>query len=63
MNIKVDRQEFLKTLRIVEKAVAENKIRPIISCVYLEAQEDGKIVLRGYKSRAHYNVFYGWRNI
>ena len=47
MNIKVDRQEFLKTLRIVEKAVAENKIRPIISCVYLEAQEDGKIVLRG----------------
>ncbi len=47
MNIKVDRQEFLKTLRIVEKAVAENKIRPIISCVYLEAQKNGKIVLRG----------------
>jgi len=47
LNIKVDRQEFLKTLRVVEKAIAENKIRPIISCVYLEAQEDGKIVLRG----------------
>lgn len=47
MNIKVDRHEFLKTLRIVEKAVAENKIRPIISCIYMETQGETGIILRG----------------
>jgi DNA polymerase-3 subunit beta len=44
--IKVNRQEFLKGLRTVEKAISENKIRPIISCAYLEAC-NGEIMLKG----------------
>lgn len=44
--IKVNRQEFLKGLRTVEKAINDNKIRPIISCAYLETI-DGKILLKG----------------
>ncbi len=46
LNIKVNRNKFLKALRIVEKAVSENKIRPVISGVYLEAKDD-KITLKG----------------
>jgi DNA polymerase-3 subunit beta len=46
LNIRVNRNKFLKSLKIVEKAVSENKIRPVISGVYLEATE-GKIFLRG----------------
>ena len=46
MIIKVNRQEFLKGLRTVEKAINENKIRPIISCAYLEAN-NGDIILKG----------------
>ena len=40
MIVKVNRGEFLKKLRTVEKAVTENKIKPIISCVYIETRED-----------------------
>lgn len=40
MIVKVNRGEFLKKLRTVEKAVTENKIKPIISCVYLETKGD-----------------------
>jgi len=46
LNIRVNRQAFLKTLRIVNKAAVENKIRPIISCVNLETS-DSKIILKG----------------
>lgn len=46
LNIKVNRNKFLKALRIVDKAVSENKIRPVISGVYLEAKDD-KITLKG----------------
>lgn len=46
LNIRVNRNKFLKSLKIVEKAVSDNKIRPVISGVYLEAR-DGKIFLRG----------------
>lgn len=38
MFLKVNKNEFLKKLRIVEKAVGENKIRPILSCVHLKAE-------------------------
>lgn len=38
MEIRVNRVEFLKRLKIVEKAIVENKIKPIISCVYIEAE-------------------------
>jgi DNA polymerase-3 subunit beta len=46
LKIKVNKQEFLKTLRIVSKAITENKIRPIISGVYMEAN-DSTIILKG----------------
>lgn len=38
MFLKVNRSEFLKNLRIVEKAIGENKIRPILSCVYMRTE-------------------------
>lgn len=47
MIVKVNRGEFLKKLRTVEKAVTENKIKPIISCVYLETKEDNKLFFCG----------------
>lgn len=40
MILKVNRAEFLKRLRIVEKAISENKIRPIISCVFMETKNN-----------------------
>lgn len=40
MFVKINRLEFLKKLRIVEKAISENKVKPIISCVYLKASEN-----------------------
>lgn len=46
LNIKVNRNKFLKALRIVDKAVSENKIRPVLSGVYLEAKDE-KITLKG----------------
>ena len=46
LKIKVNRQEFLKTLRVVTKAISENKIRPIISGVYMEANGT-TIILKG----------------
>ena len=39
MIFKVKREDFLKGLRTVEKAIFENKVKPIISCVYMEARE------------------------
>lgn len=38
MQVIVNRTEFLKKLRIVEKAISENKIKPILSCVYMETR-------------------------
>lgn len=46
LNISVNRNKFLKAISIVEKAISENKIRPVLSGVFLEAKED-KIVLKG----------------
>ncbi|MDX8335512.1 MULTISPECIES: DNA polymerase III subunit beta [Cetobacterium] len=40
MILKVNRLEFLKKIKIVEKAINENKIRPIISYVYIETREN-----------------------
>lgn len=40
MHIKVKRQDFLAGIKIVDKAVKENKIRPIISCVYIKTESD-----------------------
>jgi len=36
--VKLKRQDFLKRLKIVEKAINENKIKPIISCAYIETR-------------------------
>lgn len=38
MIVKLKRQDFLKRLKIVEKAINENKIKPIISCAYIETR-------------------------
>lgn len=46
MILKIDRLEFLKKIKIVSKAISENKIRPIISYVYMETR-DGKLYLYG----------------
>lgn len=40
MIVRVKRQEFLRKLKIVEKVISENKIKPIISCTYLETKGD-----------------------
>lgn len=47
MNIRVNRGEFLKAVRITEKAISDNKIRPVISCMYLETIGVDKIILKG----------------
>ncbi len=47
MNIVVDRGEFLKTLKVAEKAISDNKIRPIISNMYLETVGNDKLILKG----------------
>lgn len=52
LNIKVNRNKFLKAIRIVEKAVSENKIRPVLSGIYLKANEE-KIVLKGTDMELH----------
>ena len=42
LKIKIQRNVFLKAIQIVEKAVRENKIRPVISGIELEAK--GKLI-------------------
>lgn len=39
MKIRIRRAEFLKRLKIVEKTISENKIKPIISCAYIETRD------------------------
>ena len=38
MHIKVNRQNFLLAIRTVEKSVKENKIKPILSCIYTKVK-------------------------
>ncbi|MFZ8014363.1 DNA polymerase III subunit beta [Fusobacterium watanabei] len=38
MHIRVNRQNFLSTIRTVEKSVKENKIKPILSCIYAKVK-------------------------
>ena len=38
MHIKVNRQNFLLAIRTVEKSVKENKIKPILSCIYAKVK-------------------------
>ena len=40
MEVRVNRLEFLKKLKTIEKAITENKIKPIISCAYIEIFEN-----------------------
>lgn len=40
MKIRIRRAEFLKRLKIVEKTISENKIKPIISCAYIETRDN-----------------------
>ena len=46
METVVNRVEFLKRIKIIEKAISENKIKPIISCAYIETKEN-KMVFYG----------------
>ncbi len=46
LNRRVNRNKFLKGIRLVSKAISENKIRLVISGVYLEAKND-VITLKG----------------
>lgn len=46
LNVKVDRKELLKAIQIVENAVSENKIREVLSGIYIEAKEN-KVILNG----------------
>ena len=38
MHIKVNRQNFLLAIKTVEKSVKENKIKPILSCIYAKVK-------------------------
>lgn len=40
MHIKVNRQNFLTAVRIVEKSIKDNKIKPILSCVYAKVKNN-----------------------
>ena len=46
MHIKVNRQNFLTAVRIVEKSIKDNKIKPILSCVYAKVK-DNKVYITG----------------
>lgn len=46
MHIKVNRQNFLSAIRTVEKSVKENKIKPILSCIYAKVKKN-KIYFTG----------------
>ena len=46
LHIIVDRKSLLKAITIVENAVTENKIREVLSGIYIEINE-GKAILRG----------------
>lgn len=46
MYIKVNRQNFLQGMRIVEKSIKDNKIKPILSCVYVKIK-DNKVFFTG----------------
>ena len=46
MHIKVNRQNFLTAVRIVEKSIKDNKIKPILSCVYAKVK-DNKVYFTG----------------
>ena len=46
MHIRVNRQNFLSAIRTVEKSVKENKIKPILSCIYAKVKEN-KIYFTG----------------
>lgn len=46
LHIIVDRKSLLKAITIVENAVTENKIREVLSGIYIETNE-GKAILRG----------------
>ena len=46
LNVKVDRKELLRAIQVVENAVTENKIREVLSGIYIEAVEN-KMMLKG----------------
>ncbi|MCX5773985.1 MAG: DNA polymerase III subunit beta [Fusobacteria bacterium] len=46
LNIRVNREVFIKAIQIVEKAALDNKIRPVLSGIFLEAKGE-TITLKG----------------
>ena len=60
LNVKVDRKELLKAVQVVENAVSENKIREVLSGIYIEATEN-KIILKGTDLELSINTEIVWR--
>lgn len=56
LRIRVNRNKFLKSLQIVQKAISDNKIRPVISGVYIEAKGN-RIFMRGTDLELTINSF------
>ena len=46
LHIIVNRKSLLKAITIVENAVSENKIREVLSGIYIETKDE-KAILRG----------------
>lgn len=40
MIVKVNRVEFIQKLQIVQKSIEENKVKPIVSCAFVEAKNN-----------------------
>lgn len=47
MKFTVNQKELLNNLLIVNKAVSNKNIQPLLSGIYLEAKEDNKLIIRG----------------
>ena len=56
LNVKVDRKEILKAIQIVENSVTENKIREVLSGIYIEAKENC-IILKGTDLELSHLIF------
>ena len=46
LHIIVDRKSLLRAMTIVENAVTENKVKEVLSGIYIEAREN-RIILKG----------------
>lgn len=57
LHIIVDRKSLLRAMTIVENAVTENKIREVLSGIYIETQGEKRNFTRN-----RFGTFYKYRN-